>query len=197
MKPQMTSDEVCMIEEILLSFGKKVDVLEWGSGGSTIYFTQFLYDKGINYTWTSIEYNIVWYGKVLDGLRGDKNTKLVLFDVGNTELKQSNISMDEYVEYPSKLGNRYDVIIVDGRKRRRCLLEAVKLLNPNGTVILHDARRTYYHCAFKMYPDSRIVLRSGLWFGRLEDPGIIQKVLNLLNYWSFRAYTFSFRFKLK
>jgi hypothetical protein len=191
----MLSNEIEAIENILLSYGKHIDVLEWGSGGSTVYFTRFLRESGISYSWTSMEYNKQWYEKITEAVKEDPDTKLYLFDVGNTELKQRFTNMDEYVTYPASLGKKYDVIIVDGRKRRRCLLEVAKLLKPNGTAILHDARRTYYHSAFKMYPDSRIVARSGLWFGRLESPGIIQKILNLLNYWGFRVYTFSFRFR--
>jgi hypothetical protein len=43
---------------------------------------------------------------------------------------------------------QYDAIIVDGRMRRRCLLQARGLLRSDtSTVILHDADRAYYHPA--------------------------------------------------
>jgi len=195
MKPQMSREEVLVIEKALSSKGPFIDVLEWGSGGSTVYFTQFLASKNISYTWTSIEYNKVWYGRVLEEVRVDKNVNLILFDVGNTELKQRSLPMNEYVSYPSTLEKKYDVIFVDGRKRRRCLLEAYKLLKSGGLVFLHDARRTYYHCAFSFYPDRRILLWTGLWQGKLEDPNFIRKFINLIMYWCFRIYTFSFRFR--
>jgi len=190
----MYPKEIELMKGILSSYHDQVDVLEWGSGGSTVYFTDFLKKENINYTWTSLEYNRVWYDKISRLTASDKDIDLILFDVGNTELKQRNTSMDEYVSYPSTLGKKYDVIFVDGRKRRRCLLEAKSLLKSGGTVILHDARRTYYHCAFSSYPDRRVLLRTGLWQGRMEDPGIAQKVINLVEYWCFRIYTFSFRF---
>lgn len=195
MKPQMLPSEIRVMEELLVSYGSSVDVLEWGSGGSTVYYTNFLKDKGISYTWTSVEYNKVWYEKISDLIKNDSSTTLALFDVGNTDLRQRYTQMDEYVAYPAKLGKKYDVIFVDGRKRRRCLLEAQRLLKPGGTVLLHDARRTYYHCAFYVYPDSRILLWSGLWQGKLESPGILYKVFNKILYWVFRVYTFSFRFR--
>lgn len=192
----MLSEEVLAIEKVLSSYSNHLDVLEWGSGGSTVYFTNFLREKGISYTWTSVEYNKAWYERISDAVREDSRTKIALFDVGNTEVKQRLVPMDEYVAYPGTLGKKYDVILVDGRKRRRCLLEASKLLKPNGITLLHDARRTYYHCAFQNYPDSKIVLWSGLWRGKLEDPGLTRRIANSVSYWCFRTYTFSFRFRI-
>ena len=197
MKPQMSQKEIAMIESILLSYGPHLDILEWGSGGSTVYFTQFLRNKEISYTWTSIEYNRVWYERILDMVGDDKSVNLSLFDVRNTELKQRYTTMEEYIIYPATLGKKYDVILVDGRKRRRCLLEASKLLKPDGVTLLHDARRTYYHCAFSAYPDGHMLLWTGLWQGKLENPSFVRKVINLIQYWCFRVYTFSFRFRFE
>jgi len=195
MKPQMQQKEIAVMENILSSFGHHVDVLEWGSGGSTVYFTKFLRDKGISYTWTSIEYNRVWYDRISNMVKDDVNTNAVLFDVGNAELRQRYTDMEEYITYPATLGEKYNVIFVDGRKRRRCMLEASKLLKPGGMVLLHDARRTYYHCAFRAFPDSRLLLWTGLWQGKMEGPGFIRRMLNFVAYWCFRVYTFSFRFR--
>lgn len=191
----MAQEEIAIIEGILLSYGSHLDILEWGSGGSTVYFTQFLRNKGVSYTWVSIEYNKIWYEKISGMTKDDKDISLVLFDVGNTKLRQPNVPMNEYVDYPASLGKKYDFILVDGRKRRRCLLEASKLLKPGGTVILHDGRRTFYHSAFSAYPDSRILLKTGIWQGKLENPGFVRRVINFIRYWLFRVYTFSFRFK--
>lgn len=195
MKPQMSPEETKAMEDVLSSYKLHADVLEWGSGGSTVYFTKFLRNKKISYTWTSLEYNKVWYNRISDVVKDDKRVKLVLFDVGNTEVKQRYTQMDDYVKYPATLGKKYDVVFVDGRKRRRCVLEAAKLLKPGGVVLLHDARRTYYHSAFSVYPDSRMLLWTGLWQGRLENPGLVRRILNLIQYWCFRVYTFSFRFR--
>lgn len=193
----MSQKEIAVMENVLSSYGQRVDVLEWGSGGSTVYFTRFLRNKGVAYTWTSVEYNKIWHARILDAVRDDKNVSTALFDVGNTEVKQRSIPMEEYVAYPATLEKKYDVILVDGRKRRRCLLEASKLLKPGGIVLLHDARRTYYHGAFSAYPDSRLLLWTGLWQGKLEDPGFVRRVINFVQYWCFRVYTFSLRFHVR
>ena len=196
MKPQMSEKEIEVIERILSSYGTHIDVLEWGSGGSTVYFTNYLAKKGISYTWLSLEYNRKWYNKIAEATKDDPDTNIVLFDVGNDELRQPDIPMNEYVAYPGTLGKKYDVVLVDGRKRRRCVLEAKDLLKKGGRVLLHDARRTFYHSAFNAFPDGRMLLWTGLWQGRPEDPGFVRKVINFFAYWSFRVYTFSFRFRI-
>jgi len=146
MKPLMSKSEIRYIKKSLLEYGRRGDtvrVLEWGSGGSTVYFTKFMRTHNVNYLWRSIEYNKGWYEKVLDAVRADSNVRLELFDVGNNVLRQRNIPMDEYVNFPATLGERFDLIIVDGRKRRRCILEAVNLIDIEGKVLLHDAQRTF------------------------------------------------------
>ena len=74
------------------------------------------------------------------------------------------IDMDDYVDYPRRLGRQFDLILVDGRKRRRCLIEASHLMKPGGVTLLHDAHREYYACAFEeFYVQSRI--GTILWTG--------------------------------
>ncbi len=168
LKPFMQRKEIKIIEKQLFGLGKqngKVDILEWGSGGSTVYFSKFLKDNNIQYTWLSIEYNKKWYDKISEMVEKDLNTKVVLFDSGNNNLRQRNIDMNEYVDYPKTLNKQFDFILVDGRKRRRCLIEAQKLLSPKGVVFLHDAQRKYYHCVLKNYSDS-VFIGPYLWRGR-------------------------------
>lgn len=166
----MNEKEIAYIERTLSTY-KNPRVLEWGSGGSTVYFSNFLRGRGIPFSWVSIEYNRVWYDRVRGETADMPEVSLILFDVGNTELKQRGAPMDEYVSYPTTTGKQYDVIIVDGRKRRRCLEVARTVLAPGGVVFLHDAQRPYYHCAFRKYAHSnRVYIR--LWEGRTEYPGL-------------------------
>ena len=183
-KPFMQKGEIKVIKKQLLLLGKqnkKIYILEWGSGGSTYYFSKFLEDNNIEYTWTSIEYNKRWYNKVLSLLKENRNVSVVLFDVGNDNLRQRNLEMNEYVDYPNTINKKFDFVLVDGRKRRRCLLEAQKLLNPNGVVFLHDAQRKYYHCVLKNYEDSCFV-GPYLWRGKNEKISFFHKILNKLIY---------------
>lgn len=178
----MKNSEVRSLEKILLDLGKKqspLQILEWGSGGSTVHFTDFLKSRGIFYKWLSLEYNRGWFDEIKALKNGDPNTKIILFDVGNNELKQRKTNMDEYVNYPKTLGVKYDFILVDGRKRRRCLIEAKNLLAPGGVAVLHDAGRRYYHCAFSHYPYGRF-LRPFLWVGKNEPAGFLKTSFNFL-----------------
>lgn len=167
--PWMTEGEVISVErEVLKLSAAHLDVLEWGSGGSTLHFTRFLRQSNRSYRWLSMEYNRVWHRQIVEATRHDPGVEVVLCDVGNERLMQRRTEMAEYVRYPSSLGRQFDVILVDGRKRRRCLLEAHKLLKPHGFVLLHDAQRPYYWCAMDSYPHGRF-LTPGLWQGGLSQ----------------------------
>jgi|CXWL01.1.fsa_nt_gi hypothetical protein len=170
MKPLMFDGEIRALERALLSLsGRPLRILEWGSGGSTVHFTKFLREHSIPYEWVSVEYNKGWAERVTAELAGDPHTRVVLFDSGNNDILQPESSMDEYVHYPKTLGQKFDFILVDGRKRRRCLLEARELVKPYGFVFLHDAQRAYYHSAFSAYPRGRFVA-GRLWMGLTTPP---------------------------
>lgn len=167
LRPWMAARDVHLIEERLLASRlSTVNVLEWGSGGSTMYFPSVLGSNGINYRWLSIEYNTLWYSHVTALTQHDPNIRVMLFSVENHELKQRKTEMENYIKYPASLCEKFDFIIIDGRKRRRCLLEAAGLLNNGGAVLLHDAERTYYHCALSSFTHSKF-LSPKLWMGTL------------------------------
>ena len=183
----MRKHQLEIIEGELLALNQsRLDILEWGSGGSTIHFTGFLLKNGIDYNWISIEHNKEWYNSVSDELRDDKNLKVYLLDeVQNSTVSVRNVDMDDYVSFPASLGRRFDFILVDGRKRRRCLLEAAKLLKPHGIVILHDAQRSYYHCGLNHFPDSRF-MDMELWRGSHTKLPMLKRNSNKLLYVYYR-----------
>jgi len=161
----MGKREIRIFEKALLDARRPhLRILEWGSGGSTVYFPQLLARHGIGYSWLSLEYKKEWYLAVSAQVNTDRNVRLVLFEVVGEDPWSPTCTMDEYVSFPSTLGIRFDVILVDGRKRRRCLKEAKSLLAPEGMVFLHDAQRRRYHCALADYPDSLFLTRK-LWRG--------------------------------
>jgi len=168
MKPWMTDNDVKLIEREILALNRTtISVLEWGSGGSTEHFTKFMRDHKIKYEWISIEYNGEWAKKV-QSLK-IPNTKVVLFDVGNSSLKQPrNVDMEDYINYPFTLNKKFDLVLVDGRRRRRCLINASKFVKDDGVVLLHDAQRKYYHCAFDNYKWSTFLSKT-LWVGGTKN----------------------------
>ena len=169
--PVMTVREIVYLENLLLQQAKfakgELDVLEWGSGGSTVYFSDFLRFREIPFSWVSVEHHPFWAEKVRE-LAGP-GVRVALRDPTENNPKEEefrSVPMDDYVTYPTTLNRRFDLILVDGRRRRRCLLTAAALLAPGGIAVLHDSERTYYSCAFASYPDARFVDGTTFWEGR-------------------------------
>jgi CTP:molybdopterin cytidylyltransferase MocA len=172
-----------------------IDVLEWGSGLSTLHFSRKLRDWGASFRWLALEHDRSFFDATIapnledvpdawiyasggpqdDGGRASRaqRLELVVFDSGvlrpylASGIADRSADLDDYVALPAKTGRRFNLILVDGRKRRRCLLEAIELLAPDGVVLLHDAWRPYYRCAFGSYPHHK---RFGdiLWAGALD-----------------------------
>ena len=180
----------------------RLDVLEWGAGRSTSYFTRALHAlRGDNFCWHAIEYDRGYFeGEIRSSLDALPTSTVGLIEPGadlqamfprttpvefavydhgtlkpmlDEGVEDRKVDMDAYVAHPSQLGRTFDIILVDGRKRRRCLLEAASLLKEGGVAVLHDAQRTYYHCAFDHYRASSL-LGEILWFGTQMDDSLFR-----------------------
>ncbi len=175
----MTPEEKHFFEQTLLSLGNDLSILEWGSGGSTRYFTQFLRERGIRFRWVSLEYDAAWYEEVREWVEGHDDTEVVLIPTDPAIARNKEVTMDEYVTYPATLKTQFDLIFVDGRKRRRCVLAARDLVSSRGVVVLHDTQRPYYQCAWGSYPRWRVV--SGrVWVGWPQAGSIMQRIADTL-----------------
>lgn len=168
-KPDLTiymgPPEIEHLKRYLLDRNIK-NILEWGSGGSTILFGKFLDENGKKHVnWYSIEHDIVWYNKIKEkNIR--ENTHIYYLPVD--ENNHNNVKNKNYVEFPRTLGVKFDLVLVDARYRRRCLIEAAKHLSPSGIVILHDAPlRKQYHCAFQHYRYGKFTVGT-IWEGTNE-----------------------------
>jgi len=56
-----------------------------------------------------------------------------------------------YASYPLGLGQQFDFVFVDGRRRVECALTAALLIPPDGIVVLHDYARTRYDAARALF----------------------------------------------
>lgn len=160
MKPWMQDDQVELVERILLSFGKRtLRILEWGSGGSTVYFPKLLEKKGINYLWMSLEHKEEWAEKIRKETTKHKNVQVNLFKQKSES--PSSINLDGYVQHPRVsceiAENKFDFILIDGRARARCLVEAKFLIKNNGIILLHDAERVKYHYVFPLFENGKMI----------------------------------------
>ncbi len=147
--PFMDETEIKTICCCFKIFHKPINVLEWGSGGSTTYFSRYLPEGS---EWHSIEHNSKWaeYVKSLVDHSEVANVHLhyvpyigeyqeVTLDDGSFEVFR------DYVLFPLDLKKRFHIIIVDGRARIYCMKIGWQLLDNDGVMILHDAQRKQYH----------------------------------------------------
>ena len=187
MDPWMSFREIGIIETALLGIDKPhLEILEWGCGGSTLHFTDALAKHGRSYHWTSIEHNREWYENIAHQLRDREHIELHWFEAEGKDRKAlKNTQMSEYVQFPATLHKKFDLILVDGRKRQQCMELASQLITDDGMVFLHDALRPEYHGAFSSYPDGRFVSLK-LWRGGKQPASLSRRIGNIFNYLYYR-----------
>lgn len=113
---------------------KKPDakILEFGAGASTIWFTQ----KSI--CLVSIEHDPTYYELVSQAIKeinGGNSTTLQL------------VPRPYYTICDAYPDNFFDLVLIDGRDRSRCLLQAKRLVKPGGIIMLDNAERSWYQRA--------------------------------------------------
>lgn len=179
--PGMTLAEALYFQDLLLrqaaAASGPLDVFEYGAGGSTVYFPEFLRGRGVPFSWVAAEHSPHWAAVVRAHLAeaglGEDAVRVKLIDPADFNPKEEahrDFPMGGYVAYPLSLGRRFDVVFVDGRRRRRCLAVAGRVLAPGGVVVLHDAGRAYYACGFDGYRHGQFAPGTTFWEGRLPSP---------------------------
>ena len=177
--PAQSRGDLAIFKDILL----RVEVLdlrvfEWGSGASTVYYSQFLRASGREFNWYAGDNSRDWCERCQQNV--DKNSLTDRVHLSSSEFPafwqvsgysyadpvppQENLDdpmVKQYVENPKTIGGRFDVIIIDGRFRRRCLEVAAEVISPSGIVILHDAQRAHYHPSLELYPHVKF-LETGI-----------------------------------
>ncbi|NCD70410.1 class I SAM-dependent methyltransferase [Mucilaginibacter agri] len=146
---------------------KQLAIFEYGSGNSTRFYAKY---AGIV---VSVEHDKSWY----ETMSKDRPA--------NSEIIFCELERDgDYSRLPIKLGEKFDIIIVDGRDRVNCCKQAVEALSPNGVIVLDDSEREFYKSGvefllskgFKHLPFSGI--SPGLFY--LKSTSIFYKADNCL-----------------
>ncbi|MEO1574091.1 MAG: class I SAM-dependent methyltransferase [Pseudomonadota bacterium] len=114
-----------MIEFLENRLVRNMTVFEYGSGNSTLYFSDRVASV------TSVECDAGWYDYIKDGM--PDNVTLINVDAN-----------DGYVESINKLEQRFDLILVDAEHRNDCLRHAPAFLTERGVILLDDAQRAEY-----------------------------------------------------
>lgn len=145
--PFMNELEIAAMNVALGLYCAPVRALEWGSGSSTVYFPARLKSGS---EWLSVEHNAVWAEKVRGFIAASETHGIEVIHVpcsGNWCDEDGDGSYDEfraYINFPTTLGKKFKLILVDGRARADCLQTGWRLLDEAGLMILHDAQRTSY-----------------------------------------------------
>jgi len=104
-----------------------LDVFEFGSGNSTLYYA------GKVGTVTSVEHDKFWYDKIKSSMPSNVNLFYCELNDGG-----------DYINYAVTTKKLYDIIIVDGMERVDCCINNVDALSPSGIVIIDDTERVEY-----------------------------------------------------
>jgi predicted O-methyltransferase YrrM len=123
-EPWLTEDANRLLAEIVAK-GRNLHVFEYGAGASTIWFTN---QSAVN-SIVSVESDINWAKAVIDRVNG---SKLVIL--------QRKIPYNKSID----MFNMFDIILVDGRNRVKCITSAIPHLKPGGVLILDNSERSYY-----------------------------------------------------
>lgn len=129
---------------------KDMRVLEWGSGGSTIWFARRVAEV------YSIEHDPE-YAHIVTGAAeywGLENIHLIFVspeegDLSGFESRHSDYhgyNFEKYVKAPWQFSgsNDFDLIMVDGRARAACLKAALPRLKDQALLVLDDCDRLQY-----------------------------------------------------
>jgi hypothetical protein len=138
-------------------------VFEYGSGGSTLFWT-----SKTKYV-ISVEHDRSWFEKMLVELTSNQITNIdyLLVEAQEDPLfaKKSIQNPDDYISegknYAGKNFQNYvrtidkypdeyfDIIVVDGRARPSCIKHAIRKLNHRGYLVIDNTEREYYLYSFQ------------------------------------------------
>lgn len=125
------------IEFITPRLNKSMHMFEYGSGNSTLFYS----DKVASVV--SVEHNMSWFEKVKGEL--PINAKLFYCELA---------AGGEYSKFAFSQNEKFDIVVVDGRDRVNCCINGVKALNDQGVLVLDDSEREKYTLGVKFFKDS-------------------------------------------
>ncbi|MFM6976625.1 MAG: FkbM family methyltransferase [Sphingobacteriaceae bacterium] len=105
-------------------------IFEFGSGNSTIFYAKKA--KQV----VSVEHDKAWFDKIKSA--SPANAEMIF-----SELETNGA----YSQMPLSTGNKYHIIIVDGRDRVNCSINALPALTDDGVLVLDDSEREFYQPA--------------------------------------------------
>ena len=112
-------------------FSENFRVFEYGSGNSTVYFSQRV--KNV----VAVEHDLNWFNKVKENI--PENVQLVF-----QPLDEDGV----YARSCRSQGQYFQIIVVDGRDRVNCIKYSAECLTGDGVLILDNSDREDYRPAY-------------------------------------------------
>jgi len=107
--------------------GSEMTVFEFGSGNSTLWWSQRAGHV------TAVEHDGSWAARVVAQLPANATLSHVPLAAGG-----------DYCRHARASGGRFHVIVVDGRDRVNCARASIECLRPDGVIIWDNTERTRY-----------------------------------------------------
>lgn len=135
----MSSEEKVLFKKYLYS---SESYFEFGCGGSTLWA-----DKCENIkTVVSVEADSVWAANIAKITSDKVRFMPVVFDVGRWSSPTNHTQKNLWEEYSSCIQHtygQYDLVLLDGRFRTACGVQAYSKLKDSGFMLLHDYREKH------------------------------------------------------
>lgn len=156
LEPWLVRGAITMIDEHLSGLDRKPLALEFGSGSGTPWFYArcgFV---------ASVEHHAGWAERVADVTREVVDSK----DRACGVIHRKDLC-EEY-EHVARMyaDGLFDLVLVDGRRRRRCINEAFRTVRPGGLLVLDNSERSYYQPAIDLLDGAgweRCDFENSLW----------------------------------
>lgn len=118
-------------------------VFEFGCGNSTRWYANRVSEI------LAVENDQIWYEKIKDTL--PMNAHVVFQPLG-----------EDYIQAAVQSGKKFDIIVVDGRKRVKCTKASIEALTDEGVLILDNSEREWYQDA-KRFMEANNFRRLDFW----------------------------------
>lgn len=140
LRQEMANNRVWMSPQEQMLIGSyltpNVTMLEWGSGFSTMWYSQFV----ANYY--SIEHDASWYKKISSKIGSLPTVRSYVLKSVKREVYSNDGNYEQFKDYVHAVDDlgvkTFDVILVDGRARAACAAHALLYTTSETIVIIHD-----------------------------------------------------------
>ena len=128
--PWMNYGVIKLLDERLHA---NMNLFEYGSGFSTLFYASRVRSV------TSTEHDKTWVDSITEKL--PSNARIIL---------RADDEDGEYCRTISTTGQRYDVVVIDGRDRVNCVRQSIPYLTATGVILLDDSDREEYSSGFNI-----------------------------------------------